>query len=457
MPLEESQSSAQSNPKKKPELRKKVMPDILDSGKVCMHPMIGFKPDKSQSLAIGLAGTDINWDIEYEETNCSPQKLPQYKLSADGWAGLKPLATQQQKGVHNFEEGVKQFQQEDREAVGTGGSENTSTINPVRHTKVKQGANMMRKIHNSMFVQRQFKDEGKIFAEFETYLRSLDQIRESRAEDRDDDGNQSSSSSIDVSPTLGDSRVVEIDECSPSRNYRLQTDSLQNRDSGQPLQFSNSSGSQLPLLSMSSKARLDLQGGIAMQNGGGSGRLNPHHQHIMEDSQNMSYRKVQNFMQVVTDSIIEFDEDFCQPNLALPSYQGRGSDLGSSHNQRIGREGEEEDEEQHLPSHSLGIGLMEPEEEVASKSQDINMDDPEASSHMGGNVVAEETICRTESQQFREELLRFAQSDNLIARTESVDESSLSAFSQKMALKMILNKKQQVIIEESASREDGDL
>lgn len=44
----------------------------------------------------------------------------------------------------------------------------------MRHTKVKQGANMMRKIHNSMFVQRQFKDEGKIFAEFETYLRSLD-------------------------------------------------------------------------------------------------------------------------------------------------------------------------------------------------------------------------------------------------------------------------------------------
>lgn len=82
----------------------------------------------------------------------------------------------------------------------------------------------------------------------------------------------------------------------------------------------------------------------------------------------MSYRKVQNFMQVVTDSIIEFDEDFCQPNLALPSYQGRGSDLGSSHNQRICKEGEEEDDEQHLPSHSLGIGLMEPEEEVASKS-----------------------------------------------------------------------------------------
>ena len=69
------------------------MPDILDSGKVCIHPMIGFRPEKSQSLQIGLAGTEINWDIEYEETNCSPQKMPQYKLSADGWTGLKPLAT----------------------------------------------------------------------------------------------------------------------------------------------------------------------------------------------------------------------------------------------------------------------------------------------------------------------------------------------------------------------------
>lgn len=51
----------------------------------------------------------------------------------------------------------------------------------------------------------------------------------------------------------------------------------------------------------------------------------------------MSYRKVQNFMQVITDSIIEFDEDFVLHRQAYPSYEGRGSDLGSSHNLQIRR------------------------------------------------------------------------------------------------------------------------
>lgn len=177
--------------------------------------------------------------------------------------------------------------------------------------------------------------------------------------------------------------------------------------------------------------------------------LNP--QNAIEESQNMTYRKVQNFMQVVTDSIIEFDEDFVQQR--LPSYQGRGSDLGSSYNQRIGRDEGEVDNE--LPPHSLGIGLAE-EPDLPSESLDINMADPEDYSHMGGAAVAEEVLFRTESQQFREELLRFAQSDNMMIRTESGEESSTSAFSQKMALKMILQNKHQVILEASASREDAD-